>query len=221
MNLLMHCDYDLDKGLPIPAIIKPKPLWTGKQMISLVIPNTCNLERVGKEGFISQNDTSMIIQEGELVAGILNKGVVGSSPGGLIHIIWKDLGAMACCDFLSNAQILVNNWLVTTSFTVGVADIVPRVLISQKVKAMIQKQKRLTHKAIAMTQNGKMKTQPGKNMIESCEFKVNSILNDARTKAGNIALGDLPMDNRLLAMVRSGSKGNDNNISQIMACCGQ
>jgi len=58
-------------------------------------------------------------------------------------------------------------------------------------------------------------------MIESCEFKVNSILNDARTKAGNIALGDLPMDNRLLAMVRSGSKGNDNNISQIMACCGQ
>ena len=58
-------------------------------------------------------------------------------------------------------------------------------------------------------------------MIESCEFKVNSILNDARTKAGNIALGDLPMDNRLLNMVRSGSKGNDNNISQIMACCGQ
>ena len=30
MNLLMHIDYDLDKGLPIPAILKPKPLWTGK-----------------------------------------------------------------------------------------------------------------------------------------------------------------------------------------------
>ena len=30
MNILMFVDYDLDKGLPTPAIIKPKPLWTGK-----------------------------------------------------------------------------------------------------------------------------------------------------------------------------------------------
>ena len=30
MNLLMWMDYDLEKGLPVPAIIKPKPLWTGK-----------------------------------------------------------------------------------------------------------------------------------------------------------------------------------------------
>jgi DNA-directed RNA polymerase II subunit RPB1 len=28
---------DLDK-LPQPAILKPKPLWTGKQIFSLVLP---------------------------------------------------------------------------------------------------------------------------------------------------------------------------------------
>ena len=139
MNLLMHCEYDLDKGLPIPAIIRPKALWTGKQIISLVIPPYCNLSRNSKEGPISPYDTTVIIQQGELLSGILNKSVVGSAAGGLVHIIWKDLGAQACSDFLSNAQLLVNNWLVTTSFTVGVADIVPRRCISDKVKAMIQK----------------------------------------------------------------------------------
>jgi len=155
----------------------------------------------------------LIIQEGELFAGILDVGSVGKTSGGLVHIIWKDLGPMACCDFLSNAQIVVNNWLVTTSFTVGVADIVPRTSISEAVVKMIEKQKRLTRKAIATTQDGKLKTQPGKNVIESYEAKVNSILNEARNKAGKIALDDLPMDNRLLNMVRAGSKGNENNIS--------
>lgn len=40
----MFVDYDLEKGLPQPAILKPKPLWSGKQVISLVIPKITNLE---------------------------------------------------------------------------------------------------------------------------------------------------------------------------------
>jgi DNA-directed RNA polymerase II subunit RPB1 len=44
MNILMFVDYDLEKGLPQPAILKPKPLWSGKQVISLVIPKITNLE---------------------------------------------------------------------------------------------------------------------------------------------------------------------------------
>jgi len=42
MNIMMFVDYDLEKGLPQPAILKPKPLWTGKQVISLVIPSSIN-----------------------------------------------------------------------------------------------------------------------------------------------------------------------------------
>lgn len=37
MNILMWIDYD--GNLPSPAIYKPKPLWTGKQIFSLIIPN--------------------------------------------------------------------------------------------------------------------------------------------------------------------------------------
>ena len=43
----------------------------------------------------------------------------------------------------------------------------------------------------------------------------------ARDKAGGTALDNLDKDNRLVNMVVSGSKGNTNNIAQIMACCGQ
>jgi DNA-directed RNA polymerase II subunit RPB1 len=50
-------------------------------------------------------------------------------------------------------------------------------------------------------------------MIESFENDVNSALNDARSKAGNIALGALAPDNRLKNMVEAGSKGSNMNIS--------
>ncbi|KNE62647.1 DNA-directed RNA polymerase II subunit rpb1 [Allomyces macrogynus ATCC 38327] len=39
MNLLMWVP-NWDGNVPPPAIMKPKPLWTGKQILSLVIPKT-------------------------------------------------------------------------------------------------------------------------------------------------------------------------------------
>ena len=39
MNLLMWLP-SWDGKMPVPAILKPKPLWTGKQLFSLIIPGT-------------------------------------------------------------------------------------------------------------------------------------------------------------------------------------
>lgn len=90
MNILMFVDYDLEKGLPTPAVLKPKPLWTGKQVLSLVIPDTINLE--GGKDWMSKKDDTVIIQQGEIISGVIHKKTVGASPGGLIHITWKDHG---------------------------------------------------------------------------------------------------------------------------------
>ena len=57
--------------------------------------------------------------------------------------------------------------------------------------------------------------------MESFEHQVNKRLNKARDEAGTLCLNNLSKHNRLVNMVKSGSKGNENNISQIMACCGQ
>ena len=100
MNILMFVDYDLEKGLPQPAILKPKPLWTGKQILSLVIPETINLQKGGD--LQNPKDSTVVIQKGEVLSGIIAKSIVGASAGGLIHIVWKDLGPQACADVLSN-----------------------------------------------------------------------------------------------------------------------
>lgn len=63
MNILMFVDYDLEKGLPQPAILKPKPLWTGKQILSLVIPETINLAKGMDDLYknLSRNDGMVVI----------------------------------------------------------------------------------------------------------------------------------------------------------------
>ena len=102
--------------------------------MSLIIPNI-NLMRnfqglkvkSGESGklrsnFAPTNDKMVIIQKGELIQGELTKATVGSSSGGLNHIIWKESGAQAAKEFLTSAQNVVNCWLAENGFTVGVED---------------------------------------------------------------------------------------------------
>ena len=96
---------EYDGTLPTPAILKPRPLWTGKQILSLVIPE-CNLSKPaskkGKADWCSNSDASVLIKKGELLCGVMSKDIVGAKSGGLIHIIWRDRGFDSCRDFFSN-----------------------------------------------------------------------------------------------------------------------
>ena len=52
---------DWDGTVPTPAVIKPKPLWTGKQILSMCIPRGINIFRspdpkVGPETWIRMED---------------------------------------------------------------------------------------------------------------------------------------------------------------------
>jgi DNA-directed RNA polymerase II subunit RPB1 len=74
--------------------LKPRPLWTGKQIFSLIIPKQINLMRQAfwhpdaEVGDMSPGDTQVRIEKGEVVAGTLCKKTLGTSGGSLIHVIW-------------------------------------------------------------------------------------------------------------------------------------
>ncbi|CAN0263308.1 unnamed protein product, partial [Hapterophycus canaliculatus] len=56
--------------------------------------------------------------------GNVDKKTVGSGAQGLIHISWLEKGWDITRLFMNMVQKLVNNWLVVTSFSIGVADTV-------------------------------------------------------------------------------------------------
>ncbi|CAN0378575.1 unnamed protein product, partial [Discosporangium mesarthrocarpum] len=66
----------------------------------------------------------VLVHEGELLMGTVDKKTVGSSAQGLIHTSWLEKGWDVARLFMNLIQKLVNNWLVVTSFSIGVADTV-------------------------------------------------------------------------------------------------
>lgn len=70
MNLLMFLS-TWDGKMPQPAILKPRPLWTGKQIFSLIIPGHINVIRThsthpddedsGPFKHISPGDTKVLV----------------------------------------------------------------------------------------------------------------------------------------------------------------
>lgn len=55
----------------------------------MIIPEKITIEMwKGKDGLRNRDDSSMIIRKGELLSGALQKEVVGSGAGGLVHSIW-------------------------------------------------------------------------------------------------------------------------------------
>jgi DNA-directed RNA polymerase II subunit RPB1 len=56
--------------------------------------------------------------------GVMDKKALGTSGGSLIHVIWLEKGHEMAMYFLNRLQQVVNAWLITVSFSVGIADAV-------------------------------------------------------------------------------------------------
>ncbi|XP_037492745.1 DNA-directed RNA polymerase II subunit RPB1 [Jatropha curcas] len=226
MNILMWWE-DFDGKVPAPAILKPRPLWTGKQVFNLIIPKQINLIRTAAwhtdtdRGIITPGDTLVRIEKGELLSGTLCKKTLGSSSGSLIHVIWEEVGPDAARKFLGHTQWLVNYWLLQNGFSMGIGDTIADAATMEKINETISKAKNEVKDHIRKAQNKELEAEPGRTMMESFENKVNQTLNKARDDAGSSAQKSLSESNNLKAMVTAGSKGSFINISQMTACVGQ
>jgi len=53
-----------------------------------------------------------VVENGELIMGILCKKSLGTSAGSLVHISYLEMGHDITRLFYSNIQTVVNNWLL-------------------------------------------------------------------------------------------------------------
>lgn len=106
MQLLMWIP-TFDGRIPPPAILKPTPLWTGKQILSMILPKI-NLEKIrakldaNEDQYCSKKDNKIVITNGELICGIMCSKTVGKSQSGLIHICMLEKGYEETRVFMSS-----------------------------------------------------------------------------------------------------------------------
>ena len=103
----------------------------------------------------------------------------------------------------------------------GVSDTVADRGTLQNVQDCIKIASEKVQKFVNLVQEGKLKTTPGKTVLETFEASVLKVLDKARDDAGTFAERSLDERNNIKAMVTAGSKGSFVNIAQIIALVGQ
>ncbi|QLG73399.1 hypothetical protein HG535_0E04830 [Zygotorulaspora mrakii] len=213
---------DWDGVIPTPAIIKPKPLWTGKQILSIAIPKGIHLQRFD-EGttLLSPKDNGMLIIDGQIIFGVVEKKTVGSSSGGLIHVVTREKGPQVCARLFGNIQKVVNYWFLHNGFSTGIGDTIADGQTMREITETIADAKKKVEDVTKEAQANLLTAKHGMTLRESFEDNVVRFLNEARDKAGRLAEVNLKDLNNVKQMVSAGSKGSFINIAQMSACVGQ
>lgn len=212
-----------DGSIPAPAIFKPQPMWTGKQLLSLCIPKGINIEKLDDDypSPIDITDTNVRVDDGELITGAIVKKMAGASEKGLVHTIFREYGPVACRDFFSAFQMVVNYWLLHNGFSVGIGDTIADRSTMAGINERLDQAKEKVQSVLSRAETNAVKTEPGMTVRETVESIVSKELNEARDWAGKSAEKNIKDDNNVKQMVVSGAKGSFINISQMSACVGQ
>ena len=201
-----------------------KERWTGQQVLSALLA-PINIE-MGNKSFDSDKDGKDSINHVKIVQGNIEQGVIDGDifmkpSKGIIHVTYNDYGPKDTVELLDALQNTVENFLVLNGFSVGISDLIADEDTKKAIDTKIQERKKQVEQVILQVHLDLFDNNTGKTNQQEFEDQVFGILNQATSDAGTLGQSSLSSENRLLAMVRSGSKGEPLNVAQMMACLGQ
>jgi DNA-directed RNA polymerase beta' subunit len=215
-------DISLKTHLTVPQILekiqhirrilklKSKPIqaFTGKGLFSLILPNDLLYE---KKNNANPEEPIVKIYKGVLYEGTFDKTILGATHNSLIQIMYKEYGVDKATQFIDNVQFITNAWLTIHSFTIGLQDCLVQ------GKKQLEEIEDIIEKCYIEAERIKTTT----NHAGVREIRITSALSKAKDIGLRIAKESLAKDNNFLSTVKSGSKGDWFNISQITGVLGQ
>ena len=222
MNLMMwNKRFD---GLMPNARIVDRKRWTGQQVLSALLPPV-NIEMPNKSYNRTADNKDSVnyvkIVEGNIVQGVVDGDIYMKPSKGIIHVSYNDHGPKDTVNLLDSLQNTVENFLVLNGFSVGISDLIADEETNRQIQEKIQERKKQVEQVILQVHLDLFDNNTGKTNQQEFEDQIFGILNQATSDAGKTGQESLSSENRLLAMVRSGSKGEPLNVAQMMACLGQ
>lgn len=220
MNLMMW-NKRFDGTMPAPRNAE-KQRWTGQQVLGALLP-PINIE-MGNKSYDSEKpstDSFVKIIQGDIQQGVVDGDIYMKPSKGIIHVTYNDHGPKDTVNLLDSLQNTVENFLVLDGFSVGISDLIADEETKKRIDAKIQERKKQVEQVILQVHLDLFDNNTGKTNQQEFEDQIFGILNQATSDAGSTGQESLSSENRLLAMVRSGSKGEPLNVAQMMACLGQ
>ena len=212
------------QSLPSPKAVDKvsnSPRYTGQQIIETLLA-PINIDKENSSYDMDKRDHNFVrIREGEFLQGILDKKIFNDPGSGILHTTYNDYGPKEAVDFLDGLQSMMETYLIMKGFSVGVSDLIADESTKKQMEETIVAKKKEIDDLILQVHMDLFTNNSGKSNQEEFEAKAIGILNKATGDTGKIGVDSLSNENRLMAMIRSGSKGDKNNVAQMIACVGQ
>ncbi len=192
----------------------------GRDLLSLILP--AGTAFVGPNRFYdetsedSRRDDYVVVRGGRVLQGTVDKQTYQARSRGILHSTHNDSGPQRSRCLMDDTQKAVCDWLVLEGASVGLSDFMVDAPTKAKLDSIIQSMKVRVCATIESGHCG-----GGGRTPVNLEKDINNVLNDTVSKAGKTGLSSIGSSNRMIQMIKSGSKGNIINISQILACVGQ
>jgi DNA-directed RNA polymerase beta' subunit/intein/homing endonuclease len=162
-------------------------------------------------------DNKTVVKDGVLTpnsAPISNK-TIGAKGNSIIHILWKEYSPEAALYFLSETQQLIDRWLPSHGFSMGISDFMSDsneniTRIISELKAEVNS---ILDKSGGGIPNDREENSISRKLINAFDSKKNVDLIKTSMPKGD--------RNSLKIMINSGAKGKIANLMQIMAFVGQ
>lgn len=220
--------------LPRPAVLRPVELWTGKQLLSVLLSSnvrdriTVNLEFPSNKLYdksskqMCASDGYVYMRNSELLSGILDKkSLGGGSKHNLFHVLLRDHSPERAARIMSRLAKVCARWLGEQGFSIGIADVQPSTHLEEKKAALVNAGYAQCAEIIDQFRSGQLTPLPGCTLDQTLESVLNGELSQVRNRAGELCKQELSRHNAPLIMTLCGSKGSEINISQMVAIVGQ
>jgi len=217
--------------IPEPAILSPKRYWTGKQIISMFLPEDFNYRGAAKvsSGKLACNDyecfwdSYIVVKKGKLLLGVLDKKAIGSQePESLYHFLVREYGDEVGREFIDKVFRIFIKVLEKRGFTMTLEDISLSNEAKAEIKRLLNESFEKVHELINRYRSGELEPEPGRTLEETLEIKImEDVLRNAREMSGEIAVKYMDLFNNVFIMARTGARGSTLNITQMAATLGQ
>lgn len=236
-NLCMYMvDGNLQLDLPPPAIIKPEQMWTGKQVFSMLMrpnkksPVKVNLDAKcrdykpvsGQCPDMDINDGWLVVRNSEVMCGRMDKTTVGSGKkDSIFYIILRDFGPDEAVTAMNRLAKISARYLTNMGFSIGISDVYPSLALKAEKAELVRVAYEACGELIQDFHDGKLVKATGCDMEQTLENAISGILSKVRQQAGEYCINSLSKWNAPLIMAKSGSKGSNINVAQMVAVVGQ
>jgi len=204
-----------------------KEFVSGKEVFSCLLREDFNFKGYAKhfkKGVAEKDQDSeavVLIENGKLVTGVLDKNNLGEGSGLLLRNLHKQYGAKRMVKLLGMINRLAIEVLLRYGFTAAISDIDLKPEVREKVDQLLSAADTDVDRMIEQFHAGSLELLPGRNMKETLELKILERLNKARNEAGEVVTKNADPDTNTVIMIQSGARGNFLNLAQMAACVGQ